>query len=371
MIPVFCAMVGALSIAAQSTPPQQFQAAVAAQQRGDIPTAMRLYRALLRAHPTALPARVNLGSLLVDADSYDEAIALYRAGLKLSPTSKDLHAGLGFALGRRGTSTDLKQAIAELEPLHRRDATDDATSMLLADAYVRSGRFVEALPLLAGLEQRHSGDRDIAWLTGIALIRSGHLRDGVRRIDVIAAAEGSADAYLLAGEARLDLQQFDLAKADAEASLARDPNLAGGATLLGRAEEHLGNYAAAETWLRRAIAADTNDFEAQFYLGALFLFQRNLPEAEEHLRRALALQPASAEARYKLVQIEESNGPREAELRDLQIVVAQRPTWLEPHSKLLALLYRMDRTEDAEKLKIIVERLKVQQSTAAPEQALP
>ena len=361
----------AQQVSSEPAESRQFKAAVEAQEHGDSGNAIRLYQEVLRTDPKALPARVNLGGLLVEASKLDEAIALYRQGLQLEPHSKDLHAGLGYAFGRRGTPSDVKLAIVELQPLYSTDPADEQVGMLLADAYVRDDRAADALPLLVPLEQHHPQDRDIAWLAGTALIRSGHLREGLQRVDAIASAGGDPDAYLLAGEARLDLQQFDTAKGDANEALKLDPDLPGGATLLGRALEHLGDYPAAELELRRAVSEDANDFEAQFYLGALLLFQRNLTEAEQHLRKALAINASSAETRYKVANLEESRGDRSSALQDLRVVVAERPSWLEPHSKLVALLYRTGRTEEAEREKAILDRLNATELPRTSEQALP
>ena len=331
---------------------------------------MRLYESLLRAHPEVLPARLNFAGMLMGIGKVAEAIELYRAGLRLTPASTDLQLGLAEAYGRQGTPEGLKTATAALEMMHRRDPADEKASMLLADSYLRQSRPAEALPLLAPLEQAHPDDNSVAWLTGTALLAAGRREEALQRIDAVATRTGDAQAYLLAGQTRLDLQQFDLAKADALAAL-KKPDLPGGQTLLGRALEHLGDYDASTAALRRALAEDDADFQAHFYLGAVLLFQRDLSGADVQLKRALALEPASAEARYKLALVEQAEGRNEAALADLGTVIGQRPKWLEPQTTRVALLYKLHRNDEAAQAKEAADKVAATQEPGAPGEAAP
>jgi len=48
---------------------------------------------------------LHLGSLLVELGRFDEAIAEFRAALKVTPGSVEAHTHLGIALDRRASST--------------------------------------------------------------------------------------------------------------------------------------------------------------------------------------------------------------------------------------------------------------------------
>jgi Flp pilus assembly protein TadD len=159
------------SVSAQGADPQRlFQEAVAAQQRGDGAVAVRDYRELLRMHPDAVAVRVNLGATLADLKRFTEAIEQYRIALASDPTNRMVRMNL--ALAYRGNN-ELANAIKELERLHREDANDGQPVMLLADCLVQSGRYGDAIALLAPLEATQPDETDLEWLLGTAMIHAG------------------------------------------------------------------------------------------------------------------------------------------------------------------------------------------------------
>lgn len=327
----------------QPNPERQFEEALAAQQRGDTDVALKLYEALARANPGKVAVRVNLGALLVDVGRFNEAIANYKAGLRAEPQNKDLRLGLNAAREDKGDPASLEEARSDLERLHANEPQDRTVTMMLADVLNHQQQYPQAIKLLVPLMAGAAGDDDLEFLLGTAMIRSGHTTQGVELADRIASRTGRADAYLLAGEARLAMSQFDLAQRDAEAALEKEPELAGADTLHGMALEQRGDYSAAALALRKAIAANPEDFNANYYFGALLYFERDLPNASARLEKALQLQPQSAEARYKLALVEQLTGSSAAALRDLETVTRQRPDWLEPHVKLAALYFSLHR----------------------------
>jgi tetratricopeptide (TPR) repeat protein len=252
---------------------------------------------------------------------------------------------------------ELAPAIKELEEVHRENPGDDQSAMVLADCYVQSGRDTEAIALLSPLEPVQPDDPDLEWLLGSALIQAGRAQEGVGRVENAAGKDDSADAWLLAGQTRLELTQFDLAKRDADAALALNPNLAGLETLRGMIQEQTADYDGAEATLLQALAANPNDYNAHYYLGAIYYFKRNMDSAREHLARALELQPSSSQARFEMALVESADGQMDAALRDLEFVVHHSPAWLQPHVELSTLYYRLHRPEDGAKQKEIVDRM--------------
>ena len=339
-------------------PESLFKAAVAAQQRGDNRAAIGLYEEVLRRRPEVLVARANLAGLLVEEGRFREAADAYRAALRLAPADRDLHLGLAYAYGRHGDPEDIRAAVSELEPLHRSEPTDEQATMLLGDAYEREGRYAEAAGVLQPLETAHPDDADVAWLLGLSLIHCGRPAEGVERIDRFLQGDvGNREALVLAGEARLELEQFDRARTHVEAALRADPKAPDAQILLGRILEHTGDYDGAEEALRKGLKAAPDNFAAHLYLGALLYFRRNLPEAEVHLRRALELQPASAEARYKLALVDQAERHFDGALAELNEVIKESPTWTEPQATRVELLYRMHRTDEAVRAKSVLDRL--------------
>jgi len=128
-------------------------------------------------------------------------------------------------------------------------------------------------------------------------------------------------------------------------------------TLRGRVLQYLSDNAGALAALRRAVAADPKDFEAQLNLGAVLYTERQLEEARARLTQALALRPESAVAHYQMGRLERTEGHLEAAARHLEKVVQAEPKWAQAHVELSAVYFRMGRQEDGEREKAEFDRL--------------
>jgi len=143
------------------------------------------------------------------------------------------------------------------------------------------------------------------------------------------------------------------------------PDLAGVQTLNGMVLEQMGEYAAAEAALRKAIAADEKDFDAHLYLGAILYFRRDMDAARVQLQRALQLQRESAQARYELALVDRAEGHLDVALKELETIVSQNPDWMQPHVELAALYYRLHRPEDGARERRVVDRMMASQQEQA------
>lgn len=355
-----------LAQAQTTTPERLFQQAVDAQQRGDDVTAVNKYKALLRMHPEAVAVRVNLGAALAQLKRFDESIEQYRIVLVADPTNKLAQMNLALAYREEG---QLAPAIRELELLHREDPEEQQTIILLAECYLQSGLGKDAVSLLAPLESTQSGNLDLEWLLGSALIQVGRAAEGVERVETVAVQNRSADAYLLAGQTRLGMSQYDLARKDANAAMGLNPEIAGLHTLLGMIQEQTADYDGAEKSLLLGLAEDPNDFNAHYYLGAIYYFRRDLVKARTQLTRALELQPDSPQARFEMALVARAGGHMDDAVRDLERVVRESPAWLQPHVELSALYYRLNRPKDGAIQKQIVDRIMSAQQQSGSQNA--
>jgi tetratricopeptide (TPR) repeat protein len=364
---VLALIAGTSPALAQAADPQQlFQEAVAAQQRGDSAAAVRDYRELLRLHPESVAARVNLAATLADLGRFGEAIEQCR--IVLATDSSNRMARIDLALAYRGNK-DLANATEELERLHKKDASDGQVTMLLADCLAQSGQYAEAISLLAPLEATERDNLDLEWSLGSAMIHAGQTQQGLARVEKVAAQGSNADAYLLAGQTRLAMNQFDLAQRDAEAARDLKPDLAGLSTLSGMILEQLGDYDASETALKTALTMNADDFNAHLYLGGIYYFKRDMGQAKLHLTHALQLQPSSAQARYELALVARADGQLNTAMQYLETLVRQFPDWLQPHVELAALYYRLHRPEDGAREREIVDRMMAAQQEAQSQAA--
>ncbi len=345
--------IGCAAQAEQASPEQLFRDAVAAQQRGDMALAIKTYRALLAERPDAFEARANLGAALAHEARYDEAIEQYRAALALKD-SPPLRGNLGLAYYKKG---DFAAAAREFQTLLAQAPTDARLAALTGDCDSRLGRYNDAISALLPAEAAHPDDLDVAWALGTALIHAGRTKEGIERVARVAAQRESAEADLVAGEARMQLNEFERARDYSAAGLRLNPSLPGLYTLSGKVKQFLGDYPAAKADLAMALAANPNDFDAHLTLAAILNTERDLDAARKHIDDALRIQPGSALALYERARIERSGDQLEAAAKDFESVEKQEPNWLQPHVELAALYYRVHRPADGQRERAIVEKL--------------
>ena len=345
------------ALAQSSSPEQLFRDAVAAQQRGDDALAVRKYQELLKAYPDSIEVRANLGAALAQLGRYDEAIVEYRAVL-----AKKDNAGLRFNLALAYyKKSDWRDAAQQFTALGGAQAGDPRTATLLADCYTHLGQDRQVIAILTPLAAAHPDDLAIAWLLGSALTHEGRRRQGLDLVDRVARQGNRPEAYLLAGQTALKLNEFERARDYADAALRLDPRLPGADTLRGTVLSYLGDTQGAIVSLRKAVAADPNDFDAQVTLGAVLHTERELDEARQHLQRALQLKPNSNLARYEWARLERTEGHVEEAVKDFEQVVREDPNWAQPHVELAALYFRLNRQQDGERERAIYDRLTAEQ----------
>lgn len=351
-------LIAAGAACAQSSNPEQlFRDAVAAQQRGDDALAVRKYQELLKGYPDSIEVRANLGAALAKLDRYDEAIAQYRAVLA-KKDNPGLRLNLALAYYKKGA---WQEAVQQLNTLRAAQPDDPRLATLLADCYSHLGKDEQVIAILKPVEGAHPDDLAVAWLLGSALIRTGHRREGLDRVDRVARGGNRPEAYLLAGQTALKMNEFERARDDAEAAARLNPRLPGVDTLRGTVLSYLGDTQGATVALRQAVEADPKDFEAQLGLGAVLHTERDLDGARNHLQRALELKPDSTVARYEWARLERTEGHMEAAVRDFEKVVHDDPNWAQPHLELATLYFRMNRQEDGERERAVFDRLTAEQ----------
>jgi tetratricopeptide (TPR) repeat protein len=352
-----------LAPAQQSAPEQLFGSAIEAQQRGDLPAAITDYQKLLKLSPKMVEARVNLGAALAQSGRFDEAIAQYKLALLDVPDKTAVEMNIGLAYYKKG---DLANAIREFQGVAKVRPKDPQLAILLGDSEVRLGKGADAVAMLTPLEAENAANPDFEYVLGTALVASGNRRNGVERLERVAASTQSADAYFLAGSTLMDMNEFQRARGNLEAALRLNPKLPRIYTLTGMARDNTGDQAAAEPAFREALRIDPNDFDANLYLGAILYKRRDVDEAKPYLDKALELKPDSSLARYELAMWKSTSGQYEAAAQDLEQIVKEKPDWLEPHVELATVYYRLHRPADGAKEREIVARLTAQQQSKGP-----
>jgi len=356
-------LLAGLAVAQAPNPDQLLKRAIDAQQHGDFEAAIRQYRKVLELRPDAVEAKVNLGAALAHVGRFDEAIAMYKSALPSVPQKNAVRMNLALAYYKKG---DFANAREQFETLHKAEPEEIRIAILLADTDTRLGKPAGAVALLTPLEGANSQNLDLEYTLGAALIKNGQPREGVARIEKVAEASESAEAYMLAGGTLLQLNEFEKAGRDLEPALRLNPKLPGLYTLAGKARDKNGDAKEAEAAFREALKLNPADFDANLYLGTILYRRRELAEAKTYLDNALRLDASNSMARYQAAMWKSASGQYQAAATDLEKLVRDDPNWLEPHVELAALYYRLHRAEDGARERQIVERLSAEQQKKGP-----
>jgi predicted O-linked N-acetylglucosamine transferase (SPINDLY family) len=287
------------------------QDALAAQRRGSLADAKRLYAAVLNIDPANVAACGNLAIIAAQQGDLAEAERLLRRQLALQPDYPAGHNNLGLVLRQQNRLTEAVAA-------HRQAIRCNPN---YAEAFLALGN---------ALEQQHDpeGARQ-SYLSAVA-IRPDYA-EAHNNLGVLFQAQGRHDeamaAYRKATAARRGY-------AEAEFNL--------GALL-----QQAGQLQAAEAAYRRVIAIDPRLAVAHNNLGTVLKDLGQLDAAAAALQQAIGLRPDYAEAYHNLATVLREQGRLDAALGCYGRAVALRPGYLDALNNAGILLGELGRTKEA------------------------
>jgi len=331
---------------------------------GDIKRAIDLYEQLVRMAPNSVQARTNLGVALAHEGRYADAIAQYREALKQDPENPTVRLDLALASYKQA---DFAKAATELELLRKKHSENKQTLYLLADCYLRLGKYRATIQLLDPVYQSSPDDLAVDYALGTALIQNGQMKRGEIVIDRVLKNGNSAEANLLIGAAQFAAGDFKKAAETLNRALQANPNLPGGWTIYGRALIGSGDNEGAKSALRHALDADPNDFDANLRLGGMLRHDGENDAAAPYLTRALQLRPESAPAQLQMGALNASTGHLEEARKQLEAVAKRWPDFLEAHVQLASLYARMNLPEESAHERKIVLALNAKARREGPQ----
>lgn len=364
-VPALCAGAQAPSPAPPTDAQQLLQAAADAQQHGDLRTAIEDYRKALAAHPDLLEAHIGLASALSAAGQFDAAVAEDERALQSSPSDVDAQIGLATAYFRKG---DVNRARMHFEAIHAVHPDDLRAAVGLAYVYIKMQRYNEAASLLAPFELAHADNLDLEYVFAYAQILSGNIADGVSRMEKVARARHSADAWMIAASTLFQKRNFRQALDDVEQALALNPQFPGAQTLAGQSHYALGQTDKAIPEFQAALRQYPRDFTANLYLGIIRSDQRDFATARPLLELAVDLAPNHPLANLELAKLNAITGREDEAVKELEALEKQTPDWIDPHIQLAALYYKLHRPADGQRERQIVQQLQARQQKAGPRQ---
>jgi len=308
-----------------------------ARAQGDAPRAIEFLQQVIAADPERVTSRRALAALLREAGRSEEAQAVLRDALEVSPGDPD---AIEAALEGYVEAHDLEGAARLLEPYHARDELGPRLEYLYGRVLLQLDRWAEADSVLRPLAKL-DGVRGIEPLLGDIAARAGraaeaqeHYRRAMvqqpddctpaaslalllvqeeRRVKnprgavadslrqefaaVVAAAEKSVGpedyrCHLLLGLAYSAARRFQDALPHLETTHRLEPDDPEGLFNLAMAHQELGAYDRALELARRLLEREPDNAAAQNFVGyALAERGRDLDEAEVLIRKAVAKDP--------------------------------------------------------------------------------
>ena len=355
-------------VAAQgSAVEREFERATQLHQSGDLQGAVRGYLAILANHPARVDVRSNLGAAYSALGRYEEAIDQYRRALLVDTGNHAIRFNLALAYYKAAW---FREAAAELERfIAAAPNTPQAANarLVLADCQVRLGEYKKVIEGLSPLAQVDPENRPLAYLLGSALIGDGQLNKGQEIIDRLFRHEDSAEAHLLMASILLLADQAQNALKEMQRAIELNPKLPTLQAWHGRVLMRLGDTEKAKAAFKSELANNANDFDSNLYLGILLRQDKLLDEARSFLQRAIQLRPREQYARYHLAAVYAAAGKPNDALPLLEGVLKEHADFLEARVLLASVYYRLNRKEDGDREKALIQKSNAEQQAKQPQ----
>lgn len=350
---------------------EQLREAFAAHQAGRYEQAVRGYEAFLASHPEVADVHSNLGAAYAQLGRLADAIKSYRRALLLGNASQPNGTRFNLALALY-KSAQFPAAMVELRQVLSQDPRHLNAALVLADCALQQENYAEVIQVLAPFEAAYGDDKGLAYLLGTALIRSGEVEKGQLLIDRILRDGDSAEAHLLMGTAYMMVRDVTGAVREFERALALNPRLPGANAYMARGLREMGRVDEALPYSQRELEVNPFDYESHLYVGVyLYKREQDYEGALRHLRRCLDIRPGAIEARFQIALVQILQGQVREALGAIEQIVQEAPTFLEAHVTLTSLYYRLQRREDAERHRKIVEELRAEKDRQTVKEMAP
>ncbi|MCP4615032.1 MAG: tetratricopeptide repeat protein [Bradyrhizobium sp.] len=278
----------------RSSSGELMEQALAAQRRGSLADAERLYRSVLGLDADNALACGNLAILMAQRGNLAEAERLFRRSIALKPNDPVGYSNLGLLLQQQGRLTEAvaahRQAIA-LNPSYA-EAFFRLGNVLGAQHDLDGARqsYLSAVALKPDLAEAHNN-------LGVLLQAQGHYDEAASAYRQASATRpGYAEAEFNLGAVLQLSGQLDAAEAAYRRAIAIDPGLVAACNNLGAVLKDLGRLEAAQTLLERAISLQPNHAEAFYNLASVLREQGRLENALGCYGRAATLRPGYVDA---------------------------------------------------------------------------
>jgi predicted Zn-dependent protease len=199
----------------------EFQAAMAAQDQGDMDRAQHLLSALHAHHPDVFEINESLGLILAGRENYAQALPLLEAAVRQRPDSDVAHANLGAALYKVHHN---QQAAAELERAATLNPANVVAQQSLGQVLLEEHKPALAATAFSAAVRLKPGDDDLALSYAAALIAAGQCDRASQVLSSVTTAGQSALAQSLLGEIDENGKKFESAEQHFSRAVELDPS---------------------------------------------------------------------------------------------------------------------------------------------------
>lgn len=186
---------------AQSAPDvameNEFQAAMAAQDRGDLDKAQSMLLKLRQEHPGIFALDESLGLLYVARERFAEALPVLQAAAKENPSSDLAHANLGADDLKLGKNTE---AVHELQIAARLNPGNGETQSDLGHALASNGKPAEAAEAFGKAVALEPENEDLRYDWAAVLMDAGDVDQAAQTLTPIPNQETMPQVQALLGE---------------------------------------------------------------------------------------------------------------------------------------------------------------------------
>jgi tetratricopeptide (TPR) repeat protein len=214
------------------------------------------FRKAVAANPASIPARVNLGSTLIQLGDFKGAIEQYQESIRISPTNTAAHFNLGMLLSKQNQHDG---AILHFQSVLGLNPRDGEARFLLAQELLKSGRSEEALAEFKRVVESNPDNEDALLDEVKLLFARKQYKNAVEQVDKSYALfpqkgrTAALLAYLLASNPQYDLRNGKRALALAKLVYESTGSVNHGA-IVAMALAELGRCSEAAEWQRQMIA---------------------------------------------------------------------------------------------------------------------
>jgi len=182
---------------AHPTPESEFQAAMTAEDQGDLERARSILVALHRSHPGLFAVDESLGLIYVAQERYREALPLLQCAVHEQPSSDVAHSNLGADLFKMRKP---KEALDEFTTAARLNPKNAMTQQGLGELWLDDGQPRRAAEAFGAALDAKPNDPDLEMDLATALVASGNFDKAKAALDKVDGVEMLADAQALLGQ---------------------------------------------------------------------------------------------------------------------------------------------------------------------------